>query len=1017
MRIAESALQYRTVTLVLTLTMIVGGIQAYMGLSRLEDPEFTIKTAVVMTPYPGASAREVAEEVSDRIETAIQQMGEVDYVTSKSDRGLSEVTVEIRSDVPASALPQVWDELRRKVGDVQGDLPPGAGESLVVDDFGDVYGVFLAVYGEEFSYAELKVVTDMLRRELLLVDDVAKVETYGELQEVIYVIPDIARMSQLGLSPDAVSAELRARNLVSDGGRFYVGVEDLAIEPTGVVTDVSDFETILISPGESSQVQLGDVAEIRRGYADPPRSLLRYQGHPAIGLGISTVQGGNVVVMGEGLDRRLAELEAQIPLGVEIGVISHQADSVKVAIRGFLVSLAQAVAIVIVVLLFAMGLRAGLIIGGILLITVVGTFIFMAPWGVALERISLGALIIALGMLVDNAIVVVDGTQMRMRRGMSAEDATKETVRLSAMPLLGATVVAILAFAAIGTSSDSTGEFCRSLFQVVLISLLLSWVTAVTVTPLACVMFLKEAPPDEGAGSDPYDTAFYRLYRSGLTLALRERWATTGVVVGLFVIATWAFGMIPQSFFPSSTRPQFMVDVWLPTGTRIERTQQVAHEIEALVQDAGGERVSGVTSFIGKGGLRFLLTYNAEKFDSSYIQFLIDVPDAGTIPELMDLVDTELNARFPDALIYASAFQLGPGSTGKIQTRITGPDPSVVRALGEQVVDLYRANGNIKAIRSDWRDMLKLIQPVIAEDLANRAGVTRSDIAGALAFASTGRTIGVFREADLLLPILFRADEAQRADVATLDQLQLWSPAARGYIPLTQVVPDIETSFEDAMVWRRNRQPTLTVFGDPIHGQASEAFAAVRPEIEALELPTGYHIEWGGEYEDSSEANEALAAKLPVFVLAMILIVIVMFNALRQPLIIWLTVPLAVIGVSAGLLVTGQPFGFMALLGFLSLMGMLIKNAVVLVDQIDQNVAEGIAPLEAIIDAGVSRANPVAMAALTTVLGMVPLLGDAFFVAMAVTIMGGLTFATLLTLIYVPVMYSILFRVDTRLAA
>ena len=1011
MDLARFWIDRRVVTLVLTAVLLAGGMSSFGSMSRLEDPEFTIKDALVITPYPGASAYEVEEEVSDTIEDAAQKLGQLKELESRSERGLSTVTVTIQDRYGKQSLPQVWDELRRKVADAQSQLPPGAGPSLVVDDFGDVYGVFVAVFGDEYDYAELKQVTDFLRKELLLVDDVAKIETFGERVEAIFVELERDRMAQLGISPAAIVDALQVKNVVADAGAVQVGDEFISIVPTGEVRRVEQFEDILISSGLDEQIYLGDVAQVSRGYVEPPGELLRFRGHAAIALGISTVSGGNVVTMGEALQRRAAELREEIPLGVEVGLVSVQSDAVNQAIRGFTVSLLQAVAIVIAVLLFFMGVRSGFLIGFVLVLTIMGSFVFLDPWGVALERISLGALIIALGMLVDNAIVVVDGVLVRQQRGMDTRQAAIETVQQSALPLLGATAIAILAFAAIGTSDDSTGEFCRSLYQVVLVSLSLSWVTAVTVTPLLCVMFLP--PPEPGAAQgDPYDTGFYRGYQGLLRTCLRQRGVAAVVVVAVFALALWGFGFVSQSFFPPSTRPQFLVDLWLPQGTHFDVTAEAA--AAAADQAAELEGVTGVTQFVGKGGLRFLLTYGPERANSAYAQLLVDVEDARGIDALLPRVEAELEAQNPDLQVMAFKFQLGPGSTGKIQARFSGEDPDVLRDLSGQAVAVLQDDGRAKGIRTDWRQRSKLIRPVVVEATANLNGITRPAVAAALLEGFEGSRVGTFRDGDLLLPIVLRAPELLRSDVSSLRNLQIWSPAAGAMIPLRQVVSSFETAFEDEIVIRRDRRRTLTVYADPASGPASEVFERVRPAIEAIERPPGYQLEWGGEYEDSRNARAPLMASLPVFVLLMIVITIALFDSLKQPLVIWLNVPLALIGVTLGLLVTGQPFGFMALLGFLSLIGMLIKNAIVLVDEINLQLGQGLAPAAAIVASGTSRLRPVAMAASTTALGMIPLLLDAFFVAMAVTIIGGLLVATVLTMVVLPVFYALVFRVPTE---
>jgi multidrug efflux pump subunit AcrB len=1010
MNIAQFCIERRVVTLVLTFVMLGAGLVAYQGLSRLEDPEFTIKDALVVTPYPGASAAEVEAEVSDRLEKAVQKMGQLKRVVSKSDRGLSTLTVTIKDKYGKELLPQVWDELRRKIGDAQRELPPGAGPSLVVDDYGDVYGIFIAVTGDGYSYAEIKDVVDLLRRELLLVQDVGKIDTYGERTEAVYVTLNRDRMSQLGISHDVIINELQQKNLVTDSGRVSVGNEFITLNPTGEIKTVDQFGNILISGHGSEQIYLRDVAQVRRGYVEPQDNLIRYDGKPAIGLGISTVSGGNVVIMGEALKQRVRELKSQMPVGIEAGMVSVQSDAVATAIQGFVLSLLEAVAIVIVVLLFFMGLRSGMLIGFVLLLTIAGTFIFLSPMQVALERISLGALIIALGMLVDNAIVVVDGVLVRLQKGEDAKFAAIEVVKQTAIPLFGATVIAILAFAAIGTSDDNTGEFCRSLFQVVMVSLLLSWVTAVTVTPLLCVMFLKK--PEEGAAvKDPYAGGFYTLYKGLLRTCIRLKVISIVVVVGVFVTAMWGFQFVDRSFFPPSTRPQMMVDVWLPQGTHIDETTRLVESVEDYIQ--GQDGVTHISSLIGKGGLRFLLTYTPEKLNSAYAQLLVDVDDPKKIDALLANIEAHLQQTYPDVLGYVSKFQLGPGSTGKVQARLSGPDRDVLRELAGQVQSILHADADAKAIRTDWRQRVKMVRPIVAEEQANLNGITRPDIARALLEGFQGERVGVYREGDLLLPIILRAEAENRSRIESVNNLQIWSPAAGAMIPLRQVVSSFETVYEDEIIMRRNRKPTIIVFADPIAGPASLLFARVRPQIEAIDLPEGYELEWGGEYEDSGNAQAGLAASIPMFVLVMILITVMLFNSLRQPLIIWLVVPLAVIGVTVGLLSTSQPFGFMSLLGFLSLMGMLIKNAIVLIDEINLQSGEDKDLMSAIVDSGVSRLRPVAMAASTTALGMIPLLFDAFFVAMAITIIAGLMFATLLTMIVVPVLYATFYKAES----
>ncbi len=1046
MNIAEWSIRHSVITWVMTLVVAVAGIFAFQGLPRLEDPEFTIKEAVIYTPYPGASAEEVAEEVTNVIEKAVQELGPLDYVESRSSRDLSIVHVYIKRSVDSSALPQIWDELRRKVNDNQSRLPPGAGPSLVNDDFGDTYGVYLALTSDGYSYRELYEVAKFLQRELLTVKDVKRIILYGHQPEAIYVEMRRDKMAQLGISPQQIYSALSAKNVVAPSGHLTVAGERIPLSPTGEFTSERQFGDLLIrgrGKGSDRLVYLRDVADIVRDYQDPPKNILRYNGQPAIGIGISTVSGGNVVVMGEALAKRFGELQNQLPIGIEGNIISLQSKAVTKAINGFLVNLLEAVGIVIVVLLIFMGLRSGLIIGAILFVTVSGTFIFMSFYGITLERISLGALVIALGMLVDNAIVVTDGMRVRMERGMDALRAAREVVGQTALPLLGATIVAVTAFAAIGTSKDSTGEYTRSLFLVILISLLLSWVTAVTSTPLFCKTFLKKgAARSDAEQDDAYDSAVYRGYKAVLRACVNHRWITAGVALAMFVASLVGFGYVKQSFFPDSTRPQFYVDFWFPEGTDIHATQAQMERVERFLRKR--QEITAITTQVGGGSPRFLLTYSPELPNPNFARVIADVDDYNVIPGMVGELQTQLEELVPEAGVNVRMFVNGPSTGGKIQLRIQGPDPVKLRELADRAESVLYQDPASKAIRNEWGNQVMVVQPRLAETQARRAGLDRPELAAALQAAVEGRRVGVYRERDELLPIIARAPSEERVDLDNLGAIQVWSPAAQQMIPVDQVVDGFEVGFENPMIWRRNREKMVKIHVDPRQGLPSELFARLKPEVErslgadlaqylgrpvpeqehtAATLPLkvndivplagapGYFMAWGGEAEDSKKAKDALNQTMPIFFGLMVLIVLALFNSIRKTLIIWLTVPLSIIGVAVGLLLLQQPFGFMALLGLMSLSGMLIKNAIVLIDEIDTQRAAGKAPYQAVIDSGVSRLIPVSMAAGTTILGMMPLVTDAFFVSMAVTIMFGLGFATFLTLLVVPTLYAIFFKV------
>ena len=1007
---AAIALRHRTSTLVLVVLIFVGGILAYRNLSRLEDPEFTIKDAKVITLYPGATAQEVEEEVTDVIETAAQELGQIKHVTSTSRPGRSIVTVTIQDRFDKRTLPQVWDELRRKVTDAQGRLPPGAGPSLVLDNFGDVFGIFLALSGDGFSYAELRDAAKLLQRELLTVPNVAKVTLSGLQRETIYIEISRAKLAALGVPEARIYSALAGKNLVGPSGQVDVGRERIRILPeSGLETVQSIGDVVIDGTGSDRQLFLRDVATIVRGYEDPPANMLRLNGEPAIGLGISIVSGGNVVVVGEALKRRIAELKARLPVGLELGTIYFQPDIVVTAINGFVVSLMQAVAIVIGVLVIAMGMRSGMLIGAGLLLTILATFLAMSIYGVALERISLGALVIALSMMVDNAIVVVEGMLIGVENGGDPEQVAIDTVGKTMWPLLGGTAIAVLAFAAIGLSQDSTGEYCFSLFLVILFSLGLSWILAVTVTPLSGVMFLKPVPPG-AAPKDPYGGAVYRRYRGMLAACVRFRWITLAVMAALLVLSIYGFRFVPKSFFPDSTTPQFTVDYWVRQGTDIRQTAAdlavIGKELRKL------EGVKMVATSVGGGFTRFLLTYAPEEPNTSYGQMIVTVDRFQRMAEMMPKIEAAIMGNFPESLAIANAYVLGPGGGSDVEARLRGPDHRVLRELSAKVQAIMREDAAARDVRDDWREPVMVVRPRLAEQAASNAGITRRDVSRTLQRTFGGLPVGVFREGDELIPMVARAPAAERLDVDNIRDVQIWSPVAGGTVPLRQVVSGFTTEWDDGIIARRDRLPTITAQANAI-GNVGELFQRLRPRIEAVVLPPGYSLEWGGEFENASNAQAALAGRLPLTLILMMLTVIVLFNSVRQPAIIWLTVPLGMIGITAALLVTRQPFGFMAILGALSLMGMLIRNAIVLIEEIDGQIRAGKKPIDAILDGSVSRMRPVAITALTTVLGMIPLLPDVFFSSMAVTIMGGLAFATVLTLLVVPVLYAVVFRIPS----
>jgi multidrug efflux pump subunit AcrB len=1010
MNIGEYSVKTPVISWLLVIIMVAGGVWSFERMGKLEDPAFTIKSAKIITYYPGATAKEVQDEVTYHIEDAIQRMEQVKRIKMAISRpGMSDISIDFKDTYRGDDFPNIYDELRRKIADMKSKLPPGSYSPIIVDDFGDVYGVYLALSGKGYSWRDLWDTADSLKRELVLVPGVRKVSIGGTQKEVVYVDISRARMGELGISTSAIAQVLSSQNTVVTAGNAGVGNEYLRIQPTGELTSVAGIGDVLIGSSDKKLVYLKDIADITRAYKEVPSQMYYVNGAQALTMGISMQGGQNVVAIGEALEEKFRSLKSKIPVGMELTPIYYQPGEVDKSVQGFLVSVGQAVGIVILVLLLFMGLRVGFIIGSVLLITVAGTLLIMYLKDIELQRISLGALVIALGMLVDNAIVVAEGILIRMQAGMNAAKAAGETVGKTIWALLGGTVIGILAFSAIGLSPDSTGEFANSLFWVIFYSLLLSWVTAISTTPLLCALLIKPGQGGDDQAADPYGGGLFKLFRGIVDKAIRLRWVTVAVVIGLFVLAIVGFGSVKQAFFPSSNTPLFFVDIWEIEGTDIRKTREDTLRVSEFLRQQEG--VKQTSTVIGGAHQRFTLVYDGKPSSPVYAQIIVQTDSLERIAEIKPKVDAFMRENLPWTDPLIKSMRIGPGRDGKIEARFHGPDPDVLRKLSQEAMAIMQADADSKDVRDDWRQPVKLIRPVFNEQVGRQLGITREHLAAALEYASEGAAVGSFRDGIRVLPIYMRAPEDDRADVGNLQDILVWSPVLSQSLPASQVIDRFETVFENTVLRARDRVQTIIASCNPIGELATPLFNRVKPQIEAMELPPGYSLSWGGEFEDSSNAQAGLAASLPVGFLIMILVSILLFGKVRQPLIIWLTVPLAIVGITAGLLGFDGAFDFMALLGALSLIGLLIKNAIVLIDEIDQQIASGKESYNAILDSTVSRLRPVVLAAATTILGLIPLLRDVFFVNMSITIMAGLGFATLLTLLFVPTLYAIMFKI------
>ena len=1002
MSIARLSIERPILTWIIILGCLLGGIWGFFTLGRLEDPAFTIKSAVVVTQYPGADAVQVAREVSEPLESEIQKMAEVDQVRSMNQPGLSWITVDMKDQFDGSELPEIWTKLRNRVNSAR--LPSGANTPFVNDGFGDVFGIYYAVTAPGYSDAELYDLSTFLRRELLTVEGVADVSLDGVPDEKIFVEPDLVISVNQNVSPAAIVNALATTNSVTDGGSLQSADGRTLIQgPTG---DDTVQEIAGLTVGAQGEVlNLFDFADVFRAREQNPDIIIRHNQAEAFTIGVAGQAAENIVDVGYRVDAKLADLAPQIPLGVELHPIYQQHVVVEEASNDFLVNLAMSVSIVVIVLALFMGWRAAIVVGSTLLLTVVGTLLFMAFFSIEMERISLGALIIAMGMLVDNAIVVAEGMQISMRRGKDARSAADEAARKTQIPLLGATVIGIMAFAGIGLSPDATGEFLFSLFAVIGISLLLSWVLALTVTPLLGHYFFKQGT---GGEDDAYGGALFRGYQALLRGCLKVWWLVIPGLLAITVVCFALFGQVKQQFFPDSNTPLFFVHYKLAQGASIHETSRDIEVLENWLAEQPD--VVSSTAFAGQGAARFMLTYQSEDPNPSYGHIIVRTETIDEIAPLIAELEAFAAKELPQGEFRAKRLAFGPGGGDPVQVRFSGSDPEVLRDLAKEAeARLLAASPDIVAPRTNWREMEQVLRPLYATERAQEAGITRDDITNALLFATEGIDAGVYREGERQIPIVLRA--SADADLNLTDHV-VFSDTGNAFVPLEQVIDGLTFESQNTLVMRRDRVFTITVGADITKGlTAAQVQSQVQETIDTMPLPSGYKMEWGGEFESSGDAQASLAAQLPLSLIIMVLISVLLFNALRQPLIIWLLVPMSVNGVSLALLGTGLPFTFTALLGLLSLSGMLIKNGIVLVEEIDivRREDNGYTLKEAIVNASTSRLRPVILAAATTILGMTPLIWDAFFQSMAVTIMGGLAFASILTLIAAPVFYYAFF--------
>lgn len=1003
--LAKFFLKNRALSWLLLALILLGGVVAYVGMGKLEDAPFTIKQAVVTTTYPGASPLEVQQQVTDVLEEAIQSLGELYYLKTENRAGLSKITVYVKKEIRADAMQQLWDKLRRKVGDAQGKLPAGAGTSVVNDDFGDVLGVFYGLSSAVHTYRELEEQAERLKNELLAVPDVARVELYGVQNRTIEVEADPSLLAASGLTMADIAAAFDRQNHIVDAGAVETAHNRLRIDAAGSFTTLQELENLTVTSRDGSYFRLGELAAVSESYVRPARSRMEMDGLPTIGIAISTVADGNVVDMAERVAARLSQLEQVMPEGYRLRTVYDQGHESSVANDGFVLNLIISVVTVIAVLLFFIGMKNGILIGSGLVFSIFGTLIYMYGTGIALQRMSLAAIIIAMGMLVDNAIVVYDATLVNMQRGMRKRTAILAAVGTTAMPLLGATLIAVLTFLPVYLSPHITGELLSSLFIVIAVSLLLSWVLAVSQNVFFVQEFVRRPRPDELKG-ELFQGRMYDRFRRALRWTIRRRWFVLASMMVLLAASALGFRSIPQQFMPLLDKQYFSVDVWLPEGTRVEETLRQAEALaEKLMQHEG---VRHVSTFVGQTPPRYYLANAAYGPQSNYAQCLVEAVSPSVARSMQVGLQDELSQTFSDALIRVNRFELNSIPQALIEARFCGDDPRVLDSLTSMAIDIMRRNPKVMNARNEWGNKAMLVRAAYDPVKAGRLNLGKADLMTAVKSTNDGTPVGIYRDGDKQVPVLLRTVGGGQLSQAALEDLPVWN--GRNSAPLAQVTDSIGIGWEWPLVKTYNRRLSMAAQCDVQPGHTmKEVHSEIRDEIERIGLPAGYSFFWDSQYKDQKEAMEALIKYFPLAIVFLVFILVALFGNFRQPSIIFFILPLSVIGVVVGMLVTGFQFGFFCIAGWLGLLGMIIKNVIVLLDEVNLQRRAGVAPGEAIVEATVSRTRPVLMAAITTIFGSIPLLFDVVFGGMAATIVFGLSFATLLTLFVTPALYAVFY--------
>ncbi|MDM0067956.1 efflux RND transporter permease subunit [Variovorax sp. J31P207] len=1025
--LSKWALEHAALTRYLMLVLMLLGFASYFQLGQDEDPPFTFRAMVVRTYWPGATAQQVAEQVTDKLERTLQEAPYADKIRSYSKPGESQIIFEIKDSSKAGDVANVWYTVRKKISDMRQTLPAGVQGPFFNDDFGDVYGVIYALESDGFSYAELKTFADDVRQRLLRVKDVAKVEQFGVQDEKIFIEVSQKRIAQLGLDFNAVLAQIGSQNAVESAGTIQAPQDVVQVRVAGQFTSVDQLRAMPIRGSSGNHLRLGDIAEIRRGYIDPPAIKVRHEGREVIALGVSMAKGGDIIALGKALRGATAEIDKRLPLGVKLVQVQDQPVSVSRSVNEFVHVLIEAVAIVLAVSFVALGLhkggrfgwyidiRPGLVVAITIPLVLAVTFLAMNYFGIGLHKISLGSLIIALGLLVDDAIIAVEMMVRKMEEGYDKVRAATFAYDVTAKPMLTGTLITAAGFLPIGLAKSVTGEYTFAIFAVTVIALVLSWFVSVYFVPYLGTLLLKVKPHDPDAPPhELFDTPFYNAFRKSVNWCVEHRWLTIGATVLMFALGIVGMGKVQQQFFPDSSRPEILVELWFPEGTSFAANEEVVKRVEQRMKEEEG--VDTVTSWIGSGVPRFYLPLDQVFQQTNVSQLLLLSKDLHWREKLRLKLPAVLAQEFPEARGRVKLLPNGPPVPYPVQFRVVGADPAQLRVRADEVKAVMRENAHMRGVNDNWNESVKVIRLEVDQDKARALGVTSQAIAQASRTMFSGTTVGQFRENDLLIDIVLRQSPDEREAISDIGNAYLPTSSGRS-IPLTQIAKPV-FSWEPGVMWRWNRDYAITVQGDIVEGmQGATVTNELLPQLRALEAKWAadgqgaYRIDVAGAVEESSKGSASIVAGVPIMLFLVFTLLMLQLHSFSRSLLVFITGPLGIVGVAGALLALNRPFGFVALLGVIALMGMIQRNAVILIDQIESDRAAGVPAWDAIVESAVRRLRPIVLTAAAAVLAMIPLSRSVFWGPMAVAIMGGLIVATVLTLLALPAMYAACFRV------